>query len=586
MFKKLKIKEPIYYCLLILITVGVCFPFLYMKSISTTDEFVSIAIPYQLSGADWGDIISSRNWHGYGVTIFLVPFLKYFSSNMIMPMFLMLGVIVRTLCVLITYFIANKLCKVNSFNSFIICLISSYGFLGNCTYGETNILQELPMVLICLLVIPLLFNNELKWYKTAIAAVFSSYLVLIHSRYLVVYFGIVVVLLVKCYLEKKGYLNILLFLVILGALYFGFNYLNTEITKMCFSSSTKTVSNTVSSITKTKSIIAYTERIIRNGIWGTFKMVMGLLASFTFWSLGLIWFTIFACIKSIKNSLKNKEKFSTEQYIGLFGIVMFFTMVILLTIMAMDGKGEKLYRNYMLVRYAMPFTWMIILAGTVILSRDFKNFKKEIIISGIVSLVLEIWFIDVLAKWFDLESYSLKSSPFRYFLFANGVEWDSCVHYFSFLLKITVILYILLFILGTRNKLVAISLIYLILSAAYIKGNYDYFIFRTNSILYPKVSESKEFVKSVLEESSDREYNIYYSGTDFYCMLLRMEFPYEDMNYIEDMDEIDFSHDYILLTDNVYISSNEELYKLDYDDEEYLLTNMSDIIESRVFYDY
>ena len=584
MAKSLKKKEWIFYFILLVITIGICFPYLKMKSISTTDEFVSIAIPYQLAGAEWGDIISSRNWHGYGTTIILVPFLRFLDAGMIMPAFLILGIIVRSACVLITYFISNHICKVKGTISFFISLIVAFGFLGNCTYGETNILQELPMVLICLLVALLMFQNKLQWYRTVIAAILSGYLVLIHSRYIVVCFSLFIVLLLKCCLEKRGYLNILIFVTVVGIGVLGFNHLNSEVTRMCFSNHAKTVSNTVNSMTKTKSLFAYFERLCRNGIWEIFRMILGLLASFTFWSLGLIWVAILVCFKSIKSALKSKKMLEPEHYIGLFGIAMFFVMIILLTVIAMEGKGEKLYRNYMLVRYAMPFTWMIILGGAIILSKGIHEYKKEVIVSGLISVFLEISFIDVLAKWFDSENYLFRGSPFRYFLLANEFEWESFIQYFDILTKLTVVLFVLLLLCLTEKKLLLITLLYLALSGVYIIGNYNYFVFRTNSILYPKIEESKKIVAEISEDLTPSDYTIYYSGTDFYTMLLRMEFPFKEMKYIEDFEEIDISGNYILLTDDITINPSQSFYELD--ESEFILTNMDVLKERNIFNEY
>lgn len=545
-----------------IIIVCICAPYITYKTIVTTDEFVSIAVPYYFLGADWRDFVSNLKYHGYGATILITPLLKLYSGIYPYRLFLGEALFFRWAITIITFRLVYTYFCISPLKSSIVALLCCFGTLGNFTYSELNVLTELPLALICVCC-AWYFLGCKSYFSSTLIAFILGYTVLIHARFIVIWISFFIAgwhnYKSKCY-KKKMFIYTCVLLMLFGGCFY---LLQSNTISVLFGTANSNVSNTLDKFTTTDRLIGYFQSLASLKMLVITENLLSLVASFTYYSFGFIWLWIFAIIAFYKDASPRLTTVDIRS-ISVFSLFSWLFMNFLIAVRSVDAVDAGLHKKYTYIRYAIPFTWQIVFLGTAIIFSNYHILKRIIIRAFIADLTFESYFYFKILPIISSTGYERKGG-FEYLL---NTELNT-TSFFS-------ILYI-----TTKICLLAVMLVhykgikffwapYAIISAIALVNNYNTFFERSDNF-YKRCDQSVNYIMENSTYLSD--YNVYYYGSDFFCMCCRISLPFHELKYLNELNVISEEKSFVIVSDK-QISMENIIYTEILDDGEYVYSDV------------
>lgn len=364
-----------------------------INNFTNPDEYESLATVFSLLGFNWSEV---ENFHGYGATILLYPFLKLWGrigQNYIF--FIIESFIFKIISELIIFVILHKKFDINKINSFAITIVVGLGMLGNTSEAGLSAMTEIPLNLLTYIIIYFLLESIekdgiKKCINLSLLSIFLAYGMTIHTRGIILYFSSTIILFISYIIKKKFYKE---YCIIFSwpVLY----WITSKITKfikiLAYSrkdgsaNSLKGIMQQVSEF-EIDNVNSFIYKIIFN-----FKSI---IESYIYWSLGIIIFVIIIDIYFVIK-YKNLKEFYYLWYMTLYGLICFFMMNFLVAYISFDVVNNGQYRWLLYIRYSIPFAGILVLTCLIIITKIQIPSKIYIITAVILSISCKDFMINI-----------------------------------------------------------------------------------------------------------------------------------------------------------------------------------------------
>ena len=308
--------------------------YLRLNNLTNVDEFSTLAVPAILAGKDWSALSSVAGFHGYGASILLTPFFFFISDGVLLyKISLILCLLFRVICTFISFWIAKNVFELGENKSLIVALVCNFGMLSSDDGAALSSLMEVPLTLITLVflffVLKAQFGNKKRYW--IFAGVVLAYGSLIHSRILIVYFSVIIILLIYALKYRKLNKTIAILLGISFLIsYVLFSQLDSIIMDLVYKTDSGVELITTTSGIATTRIATYASWLFDGDLLQSFiKLFLSLMGAFSFYSFGTIWIFLYACVWYIINNIGKNNLQPKEQMImgiSLFGVSNFLIM--------------------------------------------------------------------------------------------------------------------------------------------------------------------------------------------------------------------------------------------------------------------
>lgn len=539
------------YCILLIMAVCVTyFGALYAYPIQNVDEFSSVATPIILSGGDWSDIISITRWHGWGITIFLVPLCLLTSNGVIIyRCSLVLCLLLRVFLALLTYEVVIKFCKLNNKYAFMISIVCSIGILEPSDGRLLSNMTEIPITLMCVVWIYLVQSifhesdqkKKVFCFLVPIAIIYSFSM---HSRAVIMLIAMCITLLP---LSKKVIYSVepreLLIGGILGLKWY--LLINQSVNNSLYngiSDGLNTASYVVSS--QAPKLMQYStdqEVLIK-----IFSIVASIFSSYTLYSFGFFSFIVVAVINIIYRAFK-KRKFDFMYMCATFAFLSWIGINVGIAIQNVNACYNGKYAWFTYLRYSLPFMWIMLICALVYYYEEKVN-VIDIILSEMISIISLLFLKLYTIKILDESGYGMTNTIFRRLFYNN----ESVNAYYLKLLVICVLVQILVVMLLTKRKKKLVLLLY-ILPAFINTVQLEYNVMR--------VSEEKNKVLDTFEQLIEKygdNYDLMYAGSEDFIYSIRVGLNDKEISYC--MNSESLSDKTILVTNEENLNGYSDFY--------------------------
>ena len=226
------------------------------------------------------------------------------------------------------------------------------------------------------------------------------------------------------------------------------------------------------------------------------------------------------------------------------------------------------YRWLTYTRYAMPFTWIIVVTGgVIILGRKITN-KKISFICLILTMIMCKDFLINVASVLDRTGYGIGTSMFVRYYYAG----EKLTDYFGRYTIVIVLCSIIYLICMNSKKYFGIMVVYVIMSVGVLNALYDHYI-ELEVNMEKKYGQAVEFVMNDLVDLSYE--NLYLQGDSIIdCKIFEARLSgteFSKMNNEDYFAELGNSI-LILLSENILETYNQNLYWVQIGEKQYVLT--------------
>lgn len=569
--------------MLVCLVDGIFFSMRYMQN---TDEFTSIAVPAFYANLDWRDLTAGANFHGYGMTILLAPIFNFVSNGVILyKLCLVECLILRIICVVLSFIILNKYFNIIEKYAFLICLICNFSTLSPDDGSALSAMSEVPMALV-LVVLSFLSikyfeceKEKTKYVLLMLIALTLAYSTTIHSRSIIIIFSFFCTFFLYLILEKRfsklDLKRILYFLLFFAIVFVTVYYVDGLIHDVIYQ--TESVTNTTATVASTK-ITGNIKKLADFSLVRTaLKTLLSLLGSFTLYSFGMIWIVLSLNTCYVINEFREKwrdraYKLEPLWYLAVFGIIGWCAMNAAIAMSSTGAVRAQNYRWLTYIRYAKPFTWGLMLSGFAILFLE-KYRKKPMWVLAIIGIVCSsVFFMVKTVTLLDESGYGMGYTIFNRIFYTMGTARS----YFSIYFAVFTICCGIIMILMVKKKWTQGMLFYLAVSMVIFGAQFMSFYGKNLGL-----GELTDEIVCLLDNrTEDTAWKIYYTGTSgVFNMYLRIALPDEDIYFVEDETDLNLDEG-ILLTD--YIEEDSEWYRycvVKLDENEYLVTANEEILD-------
>lgn len=400
-------------------------PYLQLDTFSNTDEFTSLAVPAFLAGYDWSPASSLSGFHGYGFTAWLFPVFKLLKNPAIIyKCALILCMVVKMGCGLLTFKICRYELNLDNKNSFLIGLSYIIGSLGPDDTCGLSVMSEIPFTFLNLLIIVCMLKSyhskdKIKSSYSFLVGLLLAYCYTLHSRCIILYFSFTVIYLLYKLLYKRTLVNIK---------WTVFGYIVTMIVCIVFFSYIKSNVYSVENMTSLSNDPFTVAKSSSYLIARLFNMELLKQCALTFSSLLVTLFLIsggflLICIIGAGASLKNfkLQDNCTENLFMLaaWGLctLVFMNGAIALTSSRHVLSGDLKWLTY--IRYCKPFLAPLFIVGGFYTLTYISNKLRSIVFILAGSAIVQI-FIGYYWRQIFGEKYGLKYSILNRIFFNAG----------------------------------------------------------------------------------------------------------------------------------------------------------------------
>lgn len=271
------------------------------------DDIGTIAGAAYFAGLDWSDVISHTLYYGWGYSMFMAPvFMLTDNVRILFQAMLAYNALLLALSVVICYNIIRGVFQIED-GKFCITVSLAANFFFFALIDNNIIFNETPLIFLFWLVLYILLKMQRNiytgrsntWFTVSLVFI-MGYGLTVHTRFLIMWGAIVVMVLVFALMKKKLLVNPWIFVLGAGGFYFIANTLNHKVQDGLWlaGQSDKPLVNSVDSLSGQFSNIK--ELFNSDGFAGFMHMILGQSAIMFFFTGGLMLMFILAAIIVIK----------------------------------------------------------------------------------------------------------------------------------------------------------------------------------------------------------------------------------------------------------------------------------------------
>lgn len=567
-----------YFWIIVIVSIVIAanLPFMSIQYPINTDEFSSLAVPAYYAGHDWSDIISTLSFHGYGFTILFVPIFRLLNDSIYIYKFIMAGALaLRIVMALLAFHICESSFSIKYRTSAFIALVCEAGSLKADDGMPVSAMAELPFAFVALLA-ALFFlkgtenSGKKKITFFGIASLFMAYGYLIHSRSIIMWFSVAVVIMLYLLVYKKIDRRILVFMVFFVVFLSLFSNIDSCIQSAVYRmDDSENLTNTVSAVASTKINRnlnkLFSPELLKTAIY-TFVSLLGAL---TIYSGGIIWLVTAVNISALYTLWRKKEPADRPLMVIIaYSIISFYVMN---ASIAMNFTGDvasgRNLRWLTYIRYCKPFGYLLVLCALICLFKGIYNklFVGSFCLVGFhVSMLI---FCTKTAKQLIDTKYGLSYSIFSR-IWYGGKEENVNDYFIKMFFICSVLVGVSLFF-WIWEKKVCLLVVYLSYSLLISNQNYIYYAERDPGYRIITDGTAKISESQILENST-----LYYGGSKKYTLFLRWILYGEKLLYQPDLISINLKENSVYFTDSLADSKQMDVkYIFILDDNEYLFTS-------------
>ncbi len=384
------------------------------------DEVYSLSGSTFFAGYNWSSFMHNVKFYNFGYTMLLAPIYWFFSDFVVIyRTMLFCNIILQAIFIIITYYIVTTYFQCSKITGIAIALVSTCNaiilFFRGFVYNEAPLALCVWIVLLLLLKL-INASGKMRFLFSAVLGIVSAYAYLIHSRCVIIYGTLAVVVLLYLVLYKKFLVQPISFgVTFAGMLFFEMKLIDYVRENLYLINKGEVMSNSVTSVVAGTS--RYQALKSLNGI----KKIIGhffSLAGTTSIELGgiLTILTVVVCYYYVKNRKKwRKGEEDPYRFVAIvYAMISFWGMV---ASIALIGASNGRVRFVVYVRYFMPFLGPLVMIGLVLLIK-YKEFKVKWIAFWSVLLTLIVGVTFVFYAYPILKGVSLKNNASLYFFMA------------------------------------------------------------------------------------------------------------------------------------------------------------------------
>ena len=488
-----------------------CILIVHMYPLHTpSEEIGALSGAALLAGYDWSNVVSSDcSYYGigfYSICTFLFRFLK--DPITIYRCIIGINAFIRLSIALISYYIGKKYFKIeNTVLLSIVSLIIPLLQISRISRGAHNDLVMDGLLWIVVFLICRLIHGRSK--RERFSSLFGLVIALlygltIHTRWLVVVFAVIIVLLFGCLFEHKRYVSFAVFLVMLGCLY----PLSTKLIEGI----KENIWNTSGYLTNGQITVSDKINYFSPNTWKLWAdIILGNLSTWVIVSGGFASFIILTLICFCVYKIRTRENSEHDTYVCMIASLSFICMAATLlgllvsewTVGMFEGYISGKYEGYSFkamtyLRYWGVYASPLALCAIAVAEKYklWKVIKKSILITNIVFVA---GFFMRILPYIENNKDALVNS----FIGISGIKYDSKLlsyEYFLIAIIISLQMIFLLNILITCNRTsVAMFIVLVFLTLQMISAIWNYDI-PQQKMFYYSVDQVIEYYYS-LEES-------------------------------------------------------------------------------------
>ena len=471
-----------------LVSVTLCCFYAFMHDALTlstgNDEISTLASAAFFAGHDWSEIISQTSYYGFGYGLIWSPVFRFVSNPVyIYRLILCINGIFVGMSAVIVYAIQGKMdIKYGRWRKSLISFVSVC--FCECLFNTMVAVNETFLVFLVWLNLYLLLclwdcRDEKSKRLSFFLALILAFGQLIHSRILIVYISVGLVVLFVGFIKKRHILSYKVFLPFFIIFYWGAQRLTDMVQQsLWLKDSGQVLSNSVpSALSNLENLRLLTEG---KGIKAFFLSFFGQFYTVSLATGGLFLICILGVVAFLGRFIKNRKQAGKgdnpkQGIIGVFSLSGVFLSMILFALSGLDniitGMDQNLATNFkwfFYVRYMSIFVGPLIMCGLYVLDGERKRLKGAIVGSALTGIALIGFSLIFLAKYMNgvavkysnvfkiLSPYTLLSDKD---IFSVGSFWQAGI-----VLALCLLCYIILFHMG-KNKVICIF--YIVFSVQY-----------------------------------------------------------------------------------------------------------------------
>ena len=361
------------------------------------DEVYTLSGSAFFAGYNWSSYMHLHKFYNFGYTMLLMPLYKIFSDPIyIYRAMLFANVVVHALAVVIVYYIANRKLKCSKLSSIAIAFVSTCNSI--ILFFKGFVYNEMPLAFVVWLIILLLLElvesvGKKRVILSAILGFVTAYAYIIHSRCLVVFGTLAVLVLLYLIIYKKWVVQPVAFISIFSVcIYSGKMLVEYVKENLYLTGNDVLIGNSVEEVaTGTWQYAALTSV---EGIGKLICQFFSLAGGMSIETGGLLTIVSAASLYYLFKNFKQYRtgKISPSIFVLItYSFVSFWGMVVCIALAgASNGKARFLIYS----RYLMPFLGTFLLLGLWILKKQKKQNGKWIgIWSGVLNLIVGAVFV-------------------------------------------------------------------------------------------------------------------------------------------------------------------------------------------------
>lgn len=434
------------------------------------DEVYTLSGAAFFAGHDWSSYMSLHKFYNFGYTMLLAPIYKLLTDPVsIYRMMLFVNVIMHGITVLLAFYIANKKLHCSQISSIVIAVISTCNSI--VLFFKGFVYNELPLVFIVWLTVLLLLelvesNGKKRIILSLVLGIVTAYAYSIHSRCLIIYGTLIMLVFIYLFLYKKWIVQpvsfAIAFLVCIYAEKSLLQYVQTNLYR---------VGSGINMVNSAEQVVSSTSRYeVLTSLEGIKKIILNffsLAGAVSIETGGLLTIVTVAVLCYCFTKIKKKEKVNAVVFVGiLFSTVSLWGMV---ACVALLGASNNYPRFLAYSRYFAPFIGPFLLFGLWILKEQRKKLKDKniLMLSGLLTVIVGVVYVFYAYPIF--KGTSMKGNASLYFFmafsrYAKQVKFSKNVFAIAFMLLIGFT--IVQLFLYSRKQFVAFCVVSILFSAA------------------------------------------------------------------------------------------------------------------------
>ena len=545
-----------------------------------SDELYTMTGGMFFAGFDVSSYMCHHKLYNFGYTMLLAPLFRMIEDPIVLYRCLLgCNVMLHGVTLVIIYNLIRKQFHYDTVKSIFMSLVSGCSFLvlqfGMYVYNET------PLVFLVWVVFALLITviDKTGWKKCLLSvaiAFFTGYAYIIHSRCIV--FFAVVALIVVLYLlvYRKWLVNPIAFGIPFVGVIIGARKLVDYVqVNLYLKGLNEDLGNSVEAVAGATS--RYKVFMSLEGIGKLIAQFFSLATSLNLVTGGFILIaTILALYQLARICKKSKLQDNKKQFVaGVFSVVSFWGMV---ACIAVSGAASGILRFLAYIRYFTPFIGPFLLFAMLALIENIGTMKKTClygctILGSVVAVLTYVFY-----TFPRLEGTSMTQNGTLFFLLAFSRYEEQM--YFS---KSVLAIALAIMLAGTTVFLLLFhKKRYLYMAVAFL--GFSVLLTHQVEIRQNRPAAERKYKlndatwKLVKEDILPEDIQIYYGGIRRYCQVTLTTLFAEEPYFLPDMNEVKDLSEAVLLTDEPedYMYC-EDSYVFKVDKHEYIITQSEEV---------